>query len=120
MLGNLVVNKQGLHRNACGRVLHLRIKGDSQGLAQIRRAVEVDMTDSLAMAKYRDATVLGDVADKPLRPPRNDQIDLLIELQHLCDIIASAQQVNRRGRNVQKVADRVTPNSYQRMIGMRS
>src|SRR6266404_191922 len=78
------------------------------------------MTYSLPMAKYRNATMLGDVAHKTLRPPRNDQIDILIERQHPGDILAGVQQVDCSRWNIQKVADRILPNSHQSMIGMLS
>ncbi len=77
------------------------------------------MTDSLAMAKYGDATVLSNITHELLRPSRNDQIDFAIKRQHLCDIFARVQQVDRSRRNIQKMADRVAPNCYQRISSMR-
>src|SRR5258706_8125319 len=77
------------------------------------------MTDSLAMTKYRNATVLGNVAHELPRTPRNDQINISIERQHLRNIFARVQQVDRSRRNIQKMADGIAPNRYECLIRMR-
>jgi len=79
-----------------------------------------DFAQKVSIELHRDVAVLSNVAHKLARSTGNDQINLILKRKHFLDICARVEQVDRVGRNLKEMGERVAPNRDQRLIAVLS
>ena len=92
-----VVHQQGLGGVADGDVLALGVDGDPDGHVEVGVGVDVDVADAVGVAEDRDGRVVHDVADELVGAAGDDQVDLLVEGEHVGDVPAGFEQVHPAG-----------------------
>ena len=91
------VDQQRLGGVADGDVLALGIDGDPHGHVEVGVGVDVDVADAVGVAEDRDVRVVHDVADELVGAAGDDQVDLLVEGEHVGDVLAGFEQVDPAG-----------------------
>jgi hypothetical protein len=93
----VLVDQQGFSRVAHRHILALAVHHDMDGHVRVGIALDIDMADAIGMAQYRYAGMVHDVPDKFVAAPRDDQVDELIQGQHLGYIGAGFEQTQPPG-----------------------
>ena len=88
----LFMHEQRLHGVAGRGVLRLGVHDDARGHLRVRVLVQVEVAHAVAVAQHRDARVVHDVAHKGVGAARDDEVDVLVEREHLAHVLARGQQ----------------------------
>ena len=75
------------HRVPEGEALYLGVNGDADCLLDVCGLVDEDGAQAVSVAHDWDPRVILDVAHEAVTAPRDDEVDVLVELQqcgHLC------------------------------------
>ena len=90
---DVVVDEEGLGGVADGDVLALGVDGDADGHVEVGVGVDVDVADAVGVAEDGDGRVGHDVADEFVGAAGDDQVDLVVEGEHVGDVLAGFEQV---------------------------
>ena len=85
------------------------VYGDGHRFAEIGGAIDEHVTDALAVAEDRDATVLFHESDKLFGAARNQQIDFVLEMQKFHYVGAGLQERDGILRDIGKCGERLFP-----------
>jgi hypothetical protein len=87
------MHQQRLHSVAGGRIIRLRIQHNLHRLLQVRRRVQIHVTDPVRVAKHGDRSgALLDRSHQLVAPAWDDQIDVLVHLEEVGHLVAAAHQ----------------------------
>ena len=93
------MHQERLGRAADARAPHLGVDDDLERLVEIRRAVDVDMHNSLEMGEHRHARLALNPLDQALSAARHDHVKRAAKaLQHLADGFARGEGGARNRR----------------------
>mmetsp|Transcript_49453 Transcript_49453/g.155039 ORF Transcript_49453/g.155039 Transcript_49453/m.155039 type:complete len:244 (+) Transcript_49453:599-1330(+) len=103
------MDEDGFDGVASRGILDLAVCRDLNSLLDLSSLVDEDVADAVGMAEDGDVGVLHDVLYEGVGSPRDDEIDILLHLHHLCGLLPRGQESNniRRGlARLEPVLDR--------------
>lgn len=74
---------------------YLRVHHNPNSFNSIRRFIKVYMADPIRMAHDGNPSVVLDVLDEAVRAPRDDQVDVLVELEEGGDFGAGLDRLDK-------------------------
>ena len=111
------MHEQRLHGVAGRGILCLGVHDDARSHVRVGVLVQVEVAHAVAVAQHRDARIVHDVAHKCIGTARDDQIDLLVEAEHLAHILARGQQSRPARGQARRLAGRLQ-HGVKRRIGV--
>ena len=85
--GDLSVDKQCLDRVAGSRVLAFCVDDHRDRLLKITVLIHINMADPVSVSHDRNLRIVHDIADKAVRPARDQKIHIPVAAQKLIDLI---------------------------------
>mmetsp|Transcript_12363 Transcript_12363/g.29618 ORF Transcript_12363/g.29618 Transcript_12363/m.29618 type:complete len:332 (+) Transcript_12363:118-1113(+) len=92
LIGDRLVHEERLERVARRGVLDLGVDGKFPGHVEIRLLVNEHVADSVRVTQHSDVCVVHNVLHELVGPARDDQVNVVLHLEHLGRLLARSQQ----------------------------
>ena len=91
----LLMDQQGLHGVADGRILAFGVESDLDRHVQVRVLVHIGMANAGGMSQHRDPGGILDGTDQLVRTAGDDQVHQVVLVQKLLDLLPGGQELDR-------------------------
>jgi len=102
--GDRGIDQQRLGGVANRDVLTLRIDGDVDRHVQVRLAIDVDVADPVGVTQDGDIRIVHDIAHELVGAAWDDQVEVLVEREHLRDVLTGFEQLDPAGGHAGRLA----------------